>query len=157
MKRFYWLLILSALAGVLMSFSWKSPLEAAENYSFMHSKNLKRKQRKSYAALVDFYGDYYVPHKVRQMNAGSPPYTPHRMDGDFKDCTSCHELERYKDQYYSGVRIPPHPKWMPTRLKAKHPRAPGSCMMCHIYQATRHQFSEFYLKEVFSKKYMPKL
>ncbi len=157
MKRLTGLVFLSALAGILCSVSWRSPLEASENYTFIRSKNLKRKERKSYDVLVDFYGEYYVPHKIRQMNAGSPPYTPHRMDGDFKDCTSCHELERSKDQFYSGVRIPPHPKWMPTKRKAKHPSAPGSCMMCHIYQSERFKFSEFYLKEVFPKKYMPKM
>ena len=131
--------------------------EAAESYDFLDSKNLKRRNRKSYKRLANFFQDFFIPQESRKMNPGSPPYPPHRMDKDFRNCKSCHSPQTYKDSFFMGIRIPNIPKWLPTSPKSAHPMATGSCSICHLNQSQKLPFRPFYLEEIYSRKYKPKL
>jgi len=132
-------------------------LQAAEDYEFLDSENLVRTKRKSYDQLKKFYQDFYIPTDSRKMNPGTPPYVPHRIDKDFRSCRDCHEPASYKEFFYLGIRIPSIPTWVETVPKVKHPVAEGSCRICHVQQGGSKSFAHFYLKEVYPKRYRPKL
>ena len=130
----------------------------AKDPEFLSSKNIiRRKSKDKFYILHEFYGDFYIPDKMRRDHPKGPPAVPHKINGDFRKCNSCHTTKTLRKPRYSGIAIPWIPKEMPTEKYAKHPTAEGSCRICHVNQSKKFRFSDFYLKEVLPKVYRPKL
>lgn len=142
------------LGFVILSIHYSLVFAAEEQPDFLQSQNIKQPERISMKYLKVFYGDNYIPHDRRRINPATPPFVPHTMKGDFKDCKSCHQVG--KSRLFAGIQVPKIPKFMPTKVKAAHPSAKGSCSICHVNQAKKYQFNKFYLKDVYSRVYRPK-
>ncbi|MCO4782988.1 MAG: hypothetical protein KC646_11750 [Candidatus Cloacimonetes bacterium] len=153
MKNLVNLSLLFFLA-VTISSAAGSKKTLVEKYPFLSSRNIVRGVRTNYSILEEFYGEFYIPNRERQSHKKAPPFTPHVMKGDMKNCNDCHTLKNHRQPKYAGIKIPFIPKLVPSG--SKHPDAKGSCRICHVNVQGKHKISDFYLDDVYPRIYNPK-